>query len=109
MFPLLYSTVPATSPLLMPLCFVMAWTFLVLLVWSTWLMIRDAIYRSRQMHKVPCAGCQFFTKDYHLKCTVHPDIALSEKAIGCPDYQARTDRFAVPSVTPSAIRNKQPV
>jgi hypothetical protein len=39
------------------------------------------------MHEIPCNGCQFFTNDYRLKCTVHPQIANSEAAINCRDYQ----------------------
>jgi RNA polymerase subunit RPABC4/transcription elongation factor Spt4 len=39
------------------------------------------------MHQIPCANCQFFTRDYHLKCTVHPAQALTEEAIGCGDFE----------------------
>jgi hypothetical protein len=45
------------------------------------------------MHQIPCANCQFFTGDYHLKCPIHPAIALSEAAIGCPDYRSQSDRL----------------
>lgn len=84
---LLYSTVPATPPLLVPLCFVTAWSFILLLAWNIGFMIRSAVNQGVKMHKIPCANCQYFVRSYHLKCTVNPDIALSEAAIDCPDYQ----------------------
>jgi hypothetical protein len=38
------------------------------------------------MHQIPCAQCQYFSGNYLLKCPVHPQQALSEAAIGCPDF-----------------------
>jgi len=74
-------------PLLVPLCFLVAWSIVVLLGWSVWAVTRDTLARSQQMHRIPCANCQFFTRDYHLKCTVRPSTALTEEAINCPDYE----------------------
>lgn len=87
MFQLLYYLVHAIQPILVPLCFVAAWGFMALTAWSIWTSIRDSVQKTRQMHQIPCSGCQYFTKDYHLKCTVHPHRALSEEAIGCPDFE----------------------
>lgn len=58
-----------------------------MLSWSLWTALRDAVARSRQMHQIPCAHCQFFTSNYHLKCPVHPKTALTEEAIHCADYE----------------------
>jgi len=55
-----------------------------LTIWST---IKDFLAKSKSMHQVPCSNCQFFTSDYRLKCTVHPSIANSERAINCRDYE----------------------
>lgn len=87
MFELLQPVVRAIQPLLVPICFVAAWSFILLLGWSLWTALRDTVHRSQQLHKIPCADCQFFTRDYHLKCTVHPFTALSEEAINCVDYE----------------------
>jgi hypothetical protein len=34
----------------------------------------------------PCVTCQFFSNNAYLRCAVHPSVALTEKAINCPDY-----------------------
>lgn len=64
------------------------WSFALLVVWQVWAVVRDAMNQARRMHQIPCANCQFFTNDPLLKCPVHPRLAMSEQAIGCPDYQA---------------------
>jgi hypothetical protein len=78
------------QPILVPLCFVIAWGLIGLGVWSVWSAIRDGVSKAKQMHRIPCANCQYFTGDYHLKCPVHPTEALSEDAIGCPDFDPQT-------------------
>ncbi|MBD2462328.1 hypothetical protein H6G89_14875 [Oscillatoria sp. FACHB-1407] len=75
------------QPILVPLCFVFAWLVMLMVAWSIWSAVRDSFTNAKQMHRIPCANCQFFTNDYHLKCTVHPDTALSEEAVSCMDYE----------------------
>lgn len=87
MFKLLYPLVQAIQPFLVPVCFFCAWMLILLLFWSFWATMRDGYARAKRMHEIPCNGCQFFTNDYRLKCTVHPQIANSEAAINCRDYQ----------------------
>ncbi|WP_233744169.1 hypothetical protein [Leptodesmis sichuanensis] len=86
-FQLLKPLVEALQPLLVPLCFLSAWALIFITAWSVWTAIRDTAVRTREMHQIPCANCQFFTSNYHLKCTVHPSRALTEAAIDCPDYE----------------------
>ncbi|MBH8552393.1 hypothetical protein I8751_08390 [Nostocaceae cyanobacterium CENA357] len=76
---------------LVPICFIGAWVLIVLFAWSLWVAARDSVATAKQMHQIPCTGCQFFTADYRLKCTVHPSIANTEEAINCIDYQAKTN------------------
>ncbi|MBD2346123.1 hypothetical protein [Anabaena subtropica] len=78
---------------IVPICFVTAWFVIILLAWSLWSATRDSIKTAKQMHQIPCSGCQFFTDDYRLKCTVHPSIANTEEAINCMDYQAKTNPY----------------
>jgi hypothetical protein len=75
------------SPVLGPLCFVFAWGLIAMVGWSIWSALRDSVQRAKTMHQIPCANCRFFTQDYHLKCPVQPMLALSERAIDCPDYE----------------------
>lgn len=75
------------QPIVVPLCFVLAWVLVGLTAWSSWTAVRDGVSKAKQMHQIPCANCQFFTGDYRLKCPVRPVIALSEDAINCSDYE----------------------
>ncbi|MDB9345741.1 hypothetical protein PN456_17520 [Nodularia spumigena CS-586/05] len=83
--------IEAIQPLLVPLCFVAAWTLIILLASSLWTAVRDGVSTAKQMHQIPCANCQFFTDNYRLKCTVHPSTASTEEAIDCCDYQPKTN------------------
>jgi hypothetical protein len=96
----LYPLLQALRPMLVPLCFITAWGLLAMVIWNLWAFLRDIMARAKQMHQVPCAHCRYFTGDYHLKCTVHPDKALSEEAIGCQDYEIARPEWMVRS--PSA-------
>ncbi|MEB3338152.1 MAG: hypothetical protein VKJ46_11860 [Leptolyngbyaceae bacterium] len=86
-FRLLYFVLEGIQPFLVPICFIGAWALVSLLAWSIGSAIWGGIKQAKRMHQIPCANCQFFTGDYHLKCTVRPSTALSEMAIDCPDHQ----------------------
>jgi hypothetical protein len=74
------------SQVLIPVCFIFAWLFLLTLASSVYSACNNTALKAKQMHKIPCANCQFFTNDYRLKCTIQPIIALTEQAIDCRDY-----------------------
>lgn len=86
MFQLLYPLIQALQPVLGLVCFVTAWTLVVLLIWEIWIAARDGIATVKRLHQIPCANCQFFTGEYLLKCTVHPTSALTSEAITCSDF-----------------------
>nr|WP_041740012.1 hypothetical protein [Calothrix sp. PCC 6303] len=77
--------------LLVPICFVSAWSIIILVAWSLWNAARDTVNTAKQMHQIPCSSCQYFTDNYRLKCTIHPSTANTEAAIHCLDYQGKTD------------------
>lgn len=81
------------QPLLVPICFIVAWTVSILAVLSLWSAVRDSVTTAKQMYQIPCTGCQFFTDNYRLKCTVRPSIANTEEAIDCSDYQPKTNPY----------------
>ncbi|HYX16949.1 MAG TPA: hypothetical protein VE944_21880 [Nostoc sp.] len=81
------------QPFLVPICFVVAWTVTILAVLSLWTAARYSVTTAKQMHQIPCSGCQFFTDNYRLKCTVRPSIANTEEAIHCLDYQPKTNPY----------------
>ncbi len=72
---------------LVPLCFVVAWTLVGLIGWNLMMAARDGVARATEMHKIPCAQCRYFTNDHRLKCPIHPLVALSEAAIDCADFE----------------------
>lgn len=86
----------ALSPFV-PMYFIFAWVFSFLLARSIWFVVQEVTNQAARMHQVPCANCQFFTNNYALKCTVHPETAMSEAAIDCPDYQSAIYSSKLPS------------
>lgn len=88
MLRLLHDLVQAIEPVLVPLCFLLAWTIVILLGSTMWMTIRDTVAKAKTMHQIPCATCQYFTNDYRLKCSVHPMTANTENAIDCSDYRS---------------------
>ncbi|PIG92388.1 hypothetical protein [Gloeocapsopsis sp. IPPAS B-1203] len=74
------------QPALKLVYFVIAWAVVVLFLLTIWRTVHDTFTQAKQMHRIPCSGCQFFTGSYQLKCTVRPDSALTEEAIDCSDF-----------------------
>ncbi|MEH1781105.1 MAG: hypothetical protein V7K67_18435 [Nostoc sp.] len=93
MFKLISFLINGIQPLLVPICFVVAWTVIILVILSLCAAARDSLTTAKQMHQIPCTGCQFFTDNYRLKCTVRPSIANTEEAIDCSDYQPKTNPY----------------
>ena len=89
MFQLLYYyLVEAIEPLGTLLRLLCACLVLAVCGWSLLSLLLDAVAKAKQMHKIPCTNCRFFTNNYSLKCAVNPCIANTEEAIDCSDYQA---------------------
>jgi hypothetical protein len=74
---------------LLPLRILLSSCLLLICFWTIISSIIDIVERAKQMHRVPCTHCRFFTRDYRLKCTVQPHIANTENAIDCSDYRPR--------------------
>lgn len=72
---------------LSPVRFLFACLLLFLCAWSLISPLLIAVAEAKQMHRIPCANCRFFTNNHRLKCTVKPQIANTEEAINCRDYQ----------------------
>lgn len=93
MFQVISFLIHGIQPFLVPICFVVAWAVTILAVLSLWTAVRDSVTTAKLMHQIPCSGCQFFTDNYRLKCTVRPSIANTEEAIDCLDYQPKTNPY----------------
>jgi hypothetical protein len=70
---------------------VSVWTLVsTVLFWRIIAIAKKAVNHLQRLHQIPCSNCAYFTGDYRLKCTVNPIVAMSETAIGCRDFTART-------------------
>ncbi len=71
-------------------CALFTWTILISFIYSiirTW---QKGINYVKTLHQIPCCGCEYFTNDYRLKCTVHPTKACTNEACDCIDYEPKT-------------------
>lgn len=87
MLPIIKQWLNTHNAYLEPIYLIGAWVFILSLMTTLWGVIRDIVNRSKQMHQIPCSNCQYFTNDYHLKCTIQPRIANTELAIDCSDFR----------------------
>jgi hypothetical protein len=92
-------------------CGFCAWAISILGFCSILISMRKGIKHVKKLHQIPCAGCDYFTNDYRLKCTVHPIKCCTEDAIGCRDFEsnqkASPDSLAVVSQAAAAYREKK--
>jgi hypothetical protein len=69
------------------ICFLIAWSIAFGSCWTIYQNCKAGFIHVKKLHQVPCHKCQYFTNSCYLKCTVNPQIACSEDAIDCRDYQ----------------------
>ena len=74
-------------------CFVLAWSMVFSAIWTIFRNWKAGFIHLQRLHQVPCHKCKYFTNSCYLKCTVSPDLACSEAAINCPDYQAESSQI----------------
>ena len=82
------------QPYLGPICFVLAWSVVILGIWQVIATTRDSVQRAQTMHKIPCSDCAFFTNQAVLKCSLHPATAMTEDAIDCFDFETSNPTLA---------------
>ncbi len=75
------------QPFLPVICLVLAWAITAMVILNIAAAVKQGAQNIRQMHRIPCAKCRYATRDYHLKCSVHPREAFSEEAISCLDFE----------------------
>ncbi len=83
------------QPYLTPICFLLAWGLVIMVVWQIVAAARDGMSQAQTLHQIPCANCRFFTNSHHLKCPVHPTTAMTQAAIGCGDFETADAMQAV--------------
>jgi hypothetical protein len=85
---LLYPLIEAFTlqPVFAPLCFIIICVLMILMLQIIWTSACIGIANLKRLHQIPCPDCRFFTDDFRLKCTVHPNLALTEEALNCCDF-----------------------
>jgi hypothetical protein len=66
---------------------ILAWGMVISFCWAIYQNWKVGFVHIKKLHQVPCHKCKYFTDSCYLKCTVNPQIACSEDAIDCRDYQ----------------------
>jgi hypothetical protein len=74
----------------MTLCFLAVWAIALLVFLESAVRYgREAV--GKKYSQVPCRNCQFYSNNPHLRCAVHPSLALTKQAIECKDYTFSAD------------------
>ncbi len=73
------------------ICFCCSWGLTLLACWIVYRALIDGMNHLKRLHQIPCNRCAFFTNNYVLKCTVRPEQAGTEAAIGCRDFEPESD------------------
>jgi hypothetical protein len=77
---------PDNALIVIPLSFMLAWTFVTLVCSDFWSLTRYSFVTAKQAQKLPCQNCQFFKNNPYLQCAVRPALALTSEARNCSDY-----------------------
>ena len=89
-FTVIAKVIILVRPLMPAVCFIAAWSIVVLAVWHIFSSINQGIKQVKRLHRIPCASCSYATDSHYLKCPLHPSLAFSEEAIDCQDFEAKT-------------------
>jgi hypothetical protein len=71
---------------------ILAWGITIFIFWAVIRQFLAGIIQLKRLHKIPCYKCKYFTNSHYLKCTVNPELAGSEAAIDCRDYQPKVPK-----------------
>jgi len=93
---------PSAENLKLELFSLSIWTAaIVLIIWSIWeinnnfKIIKPRSYSSYYYSQTLCRHCQFYDRDSGSKCTLHPNIVLTDKAMGCSDFSLKNKIFEI--------------
>jgi hypothetical protein len=67
----------------------LAWVLTISCYWIMYRNFRLGLIQIQRLHQIPCHQCKYFVDSRYLKCTINPQLACSEDAIDCRDYQAQ--------------------
>ena len=79
-----------TFPLLVPNSLILGGLVIIVsIVAAIYTMMTKSIQRSSSLKSSPnvqCFKCQYFSRNPYVKCALHPDTVLTERAVDCRDY-----------------------
>ncbi|MFB2921514.1 hypothetical protein [Aerosakkonema funiforme] len=77
----------------LPLALIVSCAVVFLMMYKKWTLGRHEIpFSVKRSQHIPCRNCQYFSGNYHLKCAVHPETALTEEAKDCSDYLPQNEK-----------------
>ncbi|MCU0551395.1 MAG: hypothetical protein MUC48_18775 [Leptolyngbya sp. Prado105] len=74
---------------LIPLCFIAIWVGLIYVIADTWKYNQKSSRISRELARLPCKKCQFFSNNHYIKCAVNPHVVMTPHANECQDYRSK--------------------
>jgi hypothetical protein len=89
------TSTPSNSPqpdggmVLIPLCFIAIWVGLIYVIADTWKYNQKSTRVSRELARLPCKKCQFFSNNHYMKCAVNPYVVMTSAANECQDYRSK--------------------
>ncbi len=64
------------------------WSLLTTILIGYWQSLRSGWQQVKQLHRIPCSRCAYFSGNFRLKCAVNPTVAFSLEAINCPYFES---------------------
>ncbi|MEH2155950.1 hypothetical protein [Nostoc sp.] len=88
-------TIPNIAIYLSPVGFIIGWIGFFLILRKIQVFLDEKmVFSIKDLHKLPCKSCRFYSNNHYLKCAVNPSIVLTEEAMSCSEYSPSKKRFS---------------
>ncbi len=72
-------------------------------IWAAHVALKEGMAGLKGVPQMPCDRCLYFTNNIYLNCAVHPCRALTDDAIGCPDFETAHLHLRKPDIIASQL------
>ncbi|MEH2407753.1 hypothetical protein [Nostoc sp.] len=80
-------TFPDLAISLFPIGFIIGWIGFFLILRKARVFLDDKmVFSIKELDKLPCKNCRFYSHNHYLKCAVNPSIVLTKEAMNCSEY-----------------------
>ncbi|MEH2164121.1 MAG: hypothetical protein V7K38_24485 [Nostoc sp.] len=88
-------TIPDVAVSLSPVGFIIGWiAFFVIMQKIRAFLDNKMSFSVKNLHKLPCQNCRFYSNNHYLKCAVNPSIVLTEEAMNCSEYSPSNKKIS---------------